>query len=105
LLEALFKSGTTIILPIMATPNICKMSRAIPGLLILPTSPLILVEGEKAKFPDTALMSFCEDDVADIAPTILEILQLPIPVGGDSLLKPTEYEVKLLAPIRATFKK
>ncbi len=61
--------------------------------------PLILVEGEKAKIPghgtNVALRS--DGKLADIAPTILEILQLPQPpdMTGRSLLQNAEYEVKL----------
>ncbi len=61
--------------------------------------PLILVEGEKAKIPghgtNVALRS--DGKLADIAPTILEILQLPQPpeMTGKSLLQSAGYEVKL----------
>ncbi|MCX7596269.1 MAG: 2,3-bisphosphoglycerate-independent phosphoglycerate mutase, partial [Fischerella sp.] len=61
--------------------------------------PLIVVEGEQAKIPghggNVALRN--DGKLADIAPTILEILQLPQPpeMTGRSLLQPTEYEVKL----------
>jgi 2,3-bisphosphoglycerate-independent phosphoglycerate mutase len=61
--------------------------------------PLILVEGEKAKIPghgtDVALRS--DGKLADIAPTILDILQLPQPseMTGQSLLQPAEYQVRL----------
>ncbi|WP_414581214.1 2,3-bisphosphoglycerate-independent phosphoglycerate mutase [Scytonema sp. PCC 10023] len=61
--------------------------------------PLILVEGEKAKIPghgtDVALRS--DGNLADIAPTILDILQLPQPseMTGRSLLQNAEYEVQL----------
>jgi 2,3-bisphosphoglycerate-independent phosphoglycerate mutase len=61
--------------------------------------PLILVEGEGAKIPghgtDVSLRS--DGKLADIAPTILEILQLPIPpaMTGRSLLQNAEYEVQL----------
>lgn len=61
--------------------------------------PLILVEGEKAKIPGHATNVALRSDgrLADIAPTILEILQLPQPIEmtGHSLLKPTEYEINL----------
>ncbi|AKG23819.1 2,3-bisphosphoglycerate-independent phosphoglycerate mutase [Calothrix sp. 336/3] len=61
--------------------------------------PLILVEGEGAKIPghgnDVTLRS--DGKLADIAPTILDILQLPQPVEmtGRSLLQSSEYEVQL----------
>jgi 2,3-bisphosphoglycerate-independent phosphoglycerate mutase len=61
--------------------------------------PLILVEGEGAKIPghgtDVSLRN--DGKLADIAPTILEILQLPIPpeMTGRSLLQNAEYEVQL----------
>ena len=60
--------------------------------------PLILIEGEKAKIPghgtEVALRS--DGRLADIAPTILEILQLPQPIEmtGHSLLESSEYEVQ-----------
>ena len=60
--------------------------------------PLILIEGEKAKIPghgtEVALRS--DGRLADIAPTILEILQLPQPIEmtGHSLLKLAKYEVQ-----------
>lgn len=61
--------------------------------------PLILVEGEKAKIPGhgTNVILRSDGKLADIAPTILEILQLPQPVEmtGKSLLQPAEYEVQL----------
>jgi 2,3-bisphosphoglycerate-independent phosphoglycerate mutase len=60
--------------------------------------PLILVEGEGAKIPghgtDVALRS--DGKLADIAPTILTILQLPQPVEmtGRSLVQASEYDVQ-----------
>ncbi|GAB1537785.1 hypothetical protein NUACC21_04390 [Scytonema sp. NUACC21] len=60
--------------------------------------PLILVEGEKAKIPGHATDVVLRSDgkLADIAPTILEILQLPQPpeMTGQSLLQPAGYEVE-----------
>jgi 2,3-bisphosphoglycerate-independent phosphoglycerate mutase len=59
--------------------------------------PLILVEGETAKISghgnDITLRT--NGSLADIAPTILHILQLPQPVEmkGSSLIKAAEYEV------------
>ncbi|MEA5616549.1 2,3-bisphosphoglycerate-independent phosphoglycerate mutase [Cronbergia sp. UHCC 0137] len=59
--------------------------------------PLILVEGEKIKIPgygtDVELRS--DGKLADIAPTILEILQLPQPpeMTGRSLLKVAGYDL------------
>ena len=61
--------------------------------------PFILVEGEGVKIPghgtNVALRS--DGKLSDIAPTILEILQLPIPpeMTGKSLLEPALYEVQL----------
>ena len=63
--------------------------------------PLILVEGEKAKIPGYGAEVTLRKDGAlgDIAPTILQILQLPQPVEmtGRSLLEPSLYQ---LQPIR-----
>ncbi|MBW4643381.1 MAG: 2,3-bisphosphoglycerate-independent phosphoglycerate mutase [Goleter apudmare HA4340-LM2] len=60
--------------------------------------PLILVEGEKVKIPGHATNVELRSDgkLADIAPTILEILQLPQPpeMTGRSLLKTAEYDVQ-----------
>ncbi|WP_066376696.1 MULTISPECIES: 2,3-bisphosphoglycerate-independent phosphoglycerate mutase [unclassified Anabaena] len=60
--------------------------------------PLILVEGEKVKIPGygTNVTLRNNGKLADIAPTILEILQLPQPpeMTGRSLLQPAEYEVQ-----------
>lgn len=61
--------------------------------------PLIFVEGERAKIPghggEVGLRS--DGKLSDIAPTILEILQLPQPpeMTGRSLVQPTEYDVQL----------
>jgi 2,3-bisphosphoglycerate-independent phosphoglycerate mutase len=56
--------------------------------------PLILVEGEKAKIPrnNTNLALRTDGRLADIAPTILDILQLPQPaqMTGCSLLKASQ---------------
>jgi len=61
--------------------------------------PLILVEGEKVKIPGygTNVELRSDGKLADIAPTILDILQLPQPpeMTGRSLLQPAEYEVEL----------
>ena len=61
--------------------------------------PFIVVEGEKAKIPGHATDVNLRTDgkLADIAPSILEILQLPQPpeMTGISLFKPAEYEVKV----------
>jgi 2,3-bisphosphoglycerate-independent phosphoglycerate mutase len=60
--------------------------------------PFILVEGEGAKIPghgtDVQLRS--DSCLADIAPTILEILQLPQPaeMTGRSLIQPVELDVR-----------
>jgi 2,3-bisphosphoglycerate-independent phosphoglycerate mutase len=60
--------------------------------------PLILIEGEGAKIPghgtDVSLRS--DGKLADIAPTILDILQIPQPseMTGKSLVESAEYEVR-----------
>ncbi|MEM7727356.1 MAG: 2,3-bisphosphoglycerate-independent phosphoglycerate mutase [Cyanobacteria bacterium P01_A01_bin.45] len=60
--------------------------------------PLILVEGEGAKIPGhgTEVSLRTDGKLADIAPTILEILQLPQPkeMTGQSLLQSSEYGVR-----------
>jgi 2,3-bisphosphoglycerate-independent phosphoglycerate mutase len=60
--------------------------------------PLILVEGEKAKIPGhgTNVELRSDGKLADIAPTILDILQLPQPpeMTGRSLVKPVEFDLK-----------
>ncbi len=60
--------------------------------------PLILVEGEKAKIPGhgTDVVLRTDGCLADLAPTILEILRLPQPIEmtGQSLVKPSEYETQ-----------
>lgn len=60
--------------------------------------PLIIVEGEGRKIPDHGGVVDLRDDgkLADIAPTILQILQLPQPeeMTGRSLIKPAEVEIK-----------
>ena len=59
--------------------------------------PLILVEGEKVKIPGhgTNVILRSDGKLADIAPSILEILQLPQPpeMTGKSLFKPAEYDL------------
>lgn len=69
--------------------------------------PFILIEGEGLKIPghgtDVALRS--DGRLADIAPTILEILNLPQPVEmtGHSLVQPVEFEVRSnRTPIRVS---
>jgi 2,3-bisphosphoglycerate-independent phosphoglycerate mutase len=69
--------------------------------------PFILVEGEGLKIPghgtDVALRN--DGRLADIAPTILDILKLPQPVEmtGSSLLQPTEFEVRAnRTPVRVS---
>jgi 2,3-bisphosphoglycerate-independent phosphoglycerate mutase len=61
--------------------------------------PFIVVEGEKAKIAGhaTNLNLRTDGKLADIAPSILEILQLPQPpeMTGISLFKPAEYDVKV----------
>jgi 2,3-bisphosphoglycerate-independent phosphoglycerate mutase len=60
--------------------------------------PFILVEGEKTKIPGHGTNVRLRNDgkLADIAPTILEILQLPQPseMTGQSLLQASEWEVQ-----------
>jgi 2,3-bisphosphoglycerate-independent phosphoglycerate mutase len=60
--------------------------------------PFILVEGEGLKIPGYGTDVALRDDgrLADIAPTILEILKLPQPpeMTGRSLLQPVELEVR-----------
>jgi 2,3-bisphosphoglycerate-independent phosphoglycerate mutase len=60
--------------------------------------PLILVEGEGRKIPGYGTEVKLRDDgrLCDIAPTILEILQLPQPeeMTGRSLIQPIEFEIK-----------
>ena len=60
--------------------------------------PLILVEGEKRKILGHGTEVALRDDgcLADIAPTILEILQLPQPkeMTGHSMIEPAELEIK-----------
>jgi 2,3-bisphosphoglycerate-independent phosphoglycerate mutase len=61
--------------------------------------PLILVEGEKAKIPGYGTDVELRNDgkLADIAPTILDILQISQPqeMTGRSLLKAAEYDLQL----------
>lgn len=67
--------------------------------------PLILIEGEGRKIPgrgnDVALRE--DGCLADVAPTILEILQIPQPeeMTGQSLFVPMDYEVRAnRSPVR-----
>lgn len=67
--------------------------------------PFILVEGEGLKIPghgaEVALRS--DGRLADIAPTILEILKLPQPpeMTGRSMLQPADFEIRLnRTPVR-----
>ncbi len=69
--------------------------------------PFILVEGEGLKIPghgtEVALRS--DGRLADLAPTILEILRLPQPVEmtGRSLVQPVEFELRAnRTPIRVS---
>ena len=61
--------------------------------------PFILIEGEGRKIPGHGTEIPLREDgrLADIAPTILDILQLPQPVEmtGKSLIVPAEYEMSL----------
>lgn len=70
--------------------------------------PLILVEGEGAKIPGYGTDVELRKDgcLADIAPTILQILQLPQPpeMNGRSLIKPAQYEVQAnRTPVKASY--
>lgn len=60
--------------------------------------PFILVEGEGLKIPGHGTEVALREDgcLADIAPTILEILKLsqPVEMTGHSLVKPLEFEVR-----------
>ncbi|BAZ04974.1 2,3-bisphosphoglycerate-independent phosphoglycerate mutase [Calothrix sp. NIES-3974] len=60
--------------------------------------PLILIEGERAKIPGHGNELQLRDDgkLADIAPTILQILQLPQPpeMTGRSLVKSADYDLQ-----------
>ncbi len=62
--------------------------------------PLILIEGELAKIPGHGAEVELRLDGAlgDIAPTILQILQLPQPVEmtGRSLLEPSQYQLQAI---------
>ena len=69
--------------------------------------PFILVEGEGLKIPGHGTDVVLRNDgrLADIAPTILEILRLPQPIEmtGRSLLQPTEFEVRAnRTPVRVS---
>ena len=60
--------------------------------------PFILVEGEGIKIPGYGTEVHLRNDgrLADVAPTILEILKLPQPpeMTGRSMLEPSEYSIK-----------
>jgi 2,3-bisphosphoglycerate-independent phosphoglycerate mutase len=69
--------------------------------------PLILIEGEKRKIPghgtDVTLRS--DGTLADVAPTILELLGLPQPVemSGRSMIQPAGYDVRAnRTPVRVS---
>jgi 2,3-bisphosphoglycerate-independent phosphoglycerate mutase len=69
--------------------------------------PFILVEGEGLKIPGHGTEVDLRNDgrLADIAPTILDILNLPQPVEmtGQSLLKPVGFEVRAnRTPVRVS---
>ncbi len=69
--------------------------------------PFILVEGEGLKIPGHGTEVALREDgrLADIAPTILDILKLPQPVEmtGTSLLKSVEFEVRAnRTPVRVS---
>ena len=58
--------------------------------------PLIFIEGEKRKIPKMGNEIYLRDNagLADIAPTLLQLLNLPIPkeMTGKSLIKEVEYK-------------
>jgi 2,3-bisphosphoglycerate-independent phosphoglycerate mutase len=69
--------------------------------------PFILVEGEGRKIPGYGTEVNLRSDgcLADIAPTILEILKLPQPpeMTGRSMILPAEYQVKMnRTPVRVS---
>ncbi|NJO52346.1 MAG: 2,3-bisphosphoglycerate-independent phosphoglycerate mutase, partial [Leptolyngbyaceae cyanobacterium RM2_2_4] len=69
--------------------------------------PFILVEGEGRKIPGhgTEVSLRSDGRLADIAPTILEILKLPQPpeMTGRSILEPVGFEVKAnRTPVRVS---
>ncbi|NEP59854.1 MAG: 2,3-bisphosphoglycerate-independent phosphoglycerate mutase, partial [Symploca sp. SIO2G7] len=69
--------------------------------------PFILVEGEKLKIPGHGTEVNLRNDgrLADIAPTILEILQLPQPkeMTGRSMIKPVAFDVRAnRTPVRVS---
>jgi 2,3-bisphosphoglycerate-independent phosphoglycerate mutase len=69
--------------------------------------PFILVEGEKRKIPGSGgeVMLRSDGILADVAPTILQILGLPQPpeMTGQSMILPSEYEVRAnRTPVRVS---
>lgn len=69
--------------------------------------PFILVEGEKRKIPGhgTEVLLRSDGSLADVAPTILQILGLsqPSEMTGKSMILPSEYEVRAnRTPIRVS---
>lgn len=67
--------------------------------------PLIVVEGERRKIPGHGGVIGLRDNgrLADVAPTILEILQLPQPeeMTGQSLIKPVAVDIQVnRTPVR-----
>ncbi|MGJ3247966.1 MAG: 2,3-bisphosphoglycerate-independent phosphoglycerate mutase [Elainellaceae cyanobacterium] len=69
--------------------------------------PFILVEGEGRKIPGhgTEVNLRSDGRLADIAPTILEILQLPQPteMNGRSMLQPVDFDVRFnRTPVRVS---
>ena len=58
--------------------------------------PLIFIEGEKRKIPNMGNEIYLRDNagLADIAPTLLQLLNLPVPkeMTGKSLIKEIEYK-------------
>lgn len=69
--------------------------------------PFILVEGEKRKIAGhgTEVTLRSDGSLADVAPTILQILGLPQPVEmtGRSMIQPSEYEIRAnRTPVRVS---
>lgn len=100
LLEAIAKvGGTTIIIADHGNAELMYDEKGNPWTAHTTNPvPFILVEGEKRKIPghgnDVALRS--DGCLADIAPTILEILQIPQPkeMTGTSMFAQAAYEVQ-----------
>ena len=68
--------------------------------------PVILVEGEKRKLPGRGANASLRNGggLADVAPTLLEILDLPQParMTGRSLIEPTDVQLEPTADLQST---